>query len=175
MMLQASRNADGLPILAMKEVGTGNQIYKVPDGEGRLNLYNWVSALDGIPDDDLVAVCQLAQKLQAERNERYFRAGLLHMAVIRWHKDKANQLMKVRERERQEAEDEYRQVCAQIGVELGALTAEEYARLAEPVATQLMTRVTPEKRRLWADGVWEQTVRQGLIKQLAVERLNHRK
>lgn len=144
--------------------GTGDP-YKVPDAEGRIKLYSWVAALAEVADEDLVTVCELAKRLQAESRERYFRAGFLQQAAL--HLQQQRQQAAERQRlaleHQQYAEYQARRESAEAYLQ--SLSATEYAHLAGPVEDQICQRIR-EKRHLWDADVLAETVREALITQL---------
>ena len=166
MLLLVSRDTDGLPMLPMQTIQERGQSYKVPDPEGRIKLYSWVTALDGVAEADLAEVCHLAQRLQAEGNERYFRAGLLRLAALRWQQQQAAQQADALAAQQRAEDDAYRARQAEVEAYLDTLNPAQYQMLAASAEAELKQLVSAEKRMLWLPEVWQTSVRQRVLRRL---------
>jgi hypothetical protein len=177
LQLQTTRDTDGLQFLPMETIDGGEGgSYRVPDAEGRMKLYGWISALHGVADDQIETVCQLARRIQAEREERYFRPGLLLLAVTRLEQHNSNQSNTTAQRDAEIAAHQARyETCRNIAAdELRRLQTQDVATyncLYEEAETALRARVSPEKRRLyWAEDVWRTTVESMLLTRLTEQK-----
>ncbi len=166
LLLQSTRDADGLPFLPMLTIDEGREPYKVPTQEGRIKLYSWVTALEGVADADLANLVSQAQQIQAERDERYFNAGLLRLAAKRLTQLQAAQQMDELAEQMRAIDDAYRARQEQVQAYLHSLNEMEYAALAAPIEASLKEQVPADKRVLWLPEAWQATVRQHLIRQL---------
>ena len=145
----------------------------MPDAEGRINLYTWSTALEEIADGDLEAVIKLARKIQAERNERYMRAGLLQLAALHFKRQPAAQRAEELDQQRRAEEERERALRHEFAAYLDSLTPEEYAVVTAPAEAELKTLVPPERRQLWLLEAWQASVRENTITKLIQERLHN--